>query len=510
MKSEQVVELLASIGPCLSGTLSQAIQSTSGVSAVAARKQIERAKETFAIRSFGELQLKHGEQFLYLKEQSDTPAFRLAFFKALEDSKSAYGRALFGVIARGGIVPWSGFATVSGLPLTSDSGNLTATEALWKLIEWGMLWPEHTKGGYCVRLHPHISDRRVSDRRFVARLMVEDLVLAAIRDWFRLQGMTGTLASKRDDAEPPQFGYYQWDFVAPSYISVLRTGSPETKINPGFLVADVILGRILSVRDVKYFIEKSNAIRKRFRNRPFIPFLIAEWFDIEALNLGRKHGFTFTTVKNLFGRPFYKAITSMAQIVEDKALIDDKVEEFVDLVYSISHMSSALEEAKDTIFELIISSLLTREQYTFIEHHRIFNDFNNQLFCEADILVHTENTIKVAQCKAREESEDSIAQWFNVSVPVIHSVLARQQANQAKSDFEYTYYSTSALTDDIAGSIEKINAKNLGYRVNFLDKTTIGTLLTQLPGLRRLYRLITNELPNDDLEFSLSQQDDDD
>ncbi len=206
MKSEQLVELLGSIGPCLSSTLSQAIQSTSGVSAVAARKQIERAKDTFAIRSFGELQLKHGEQFLYLKHQSDTPAFRVALMQALEDSKSAYGKALFGVVARGGVVPWSVFATVSGLPIKSETGQLTADTALEQLINWGMLCRDQTKAGLCVILHPDISKKRVSDRRLIARLMVEDLVLAAIRDWFRLQGLTGTLASRRNDSEQPQFG----------------------------------------------------------------------------------------------------------------------------------------------------------------------------------------------------------------------------------------------------------------------------------------------------------------
>jgi hypothetical protein len=262
----------------------------------------------------------------------------------------------------------------------------------------------------------------------------------------------------------------------------------------------------LSVQDVKYFIEKSNAIRKRFRNRPFIPFLIAEWFDIEALNLGRKHGFTFTTVKNLFGKPFYHAVNSIAQIVEDTAGVDDKAKEFVDLVYSISHMSSALEEAKSTIFELIVSSLLTRGQYTFIEHRRIFNDFKNELFCEADILVHTETAIKVAQCKTHKESTESISKWFNVSVPIIHSVLARQQSNQQKSYFEYTYYSTSALTAEMAQLIENINAQNRGYKVNFLDKITIAMLVADLPNLQRLYRLVTNEIPNDDLDVFLSEE----
>lgn len=504
MKSDQLVEILSSLGPCLSSQLSQAIQSKSGVTAVAARKQIERAKETFAIQSFGALQLKHGEQFLYLREQGDTPAFRRALFKALEDSKSAYGRVLSGVTARGGIVPEFMFATVSGLPVQADNGQHTAESSLDLLTTWGLLRYDLTKVGLCVLLHPDIASKRVGDRRLAARLMIENLVLAAIGDWFRLQGLIGTQASKRGDSSPPQFGYYQWDFVAPSYISALRAGSTESKINPGFIVADVILGRILSVEDVRYFVEKSNAIRRRLKNRPFIPFLIADWFDIEALNLGRKHGLTFTTVKNMFGKPVYQAINSISQIVEDTASIDAKAQDFVDLVYSIAHMSSALEEAKSTIFELIVSSLMTLNQYTYIEHHRIFNDLKHGLRCSADILVHTETSIKIARCNAYEPSPESIHNWFAVIVPIIHSVLVKQEVNRFKNSFQYMYYSTSALTAETADLLNKINSQNLGYKVAFIDKMAITMLVADLPKLQRLFQILINGAPGDNSEDFLS------
>ncbi len=491
MKTVEVSEILKTAGPSLSSLVSQKLQQNTGVTAVAARKQIERAKQAGLIKAFGELQLKSNDQFLYLEEHESTGEFRKALFSALVETRSAYAKPLLGLMARGGIIPYFVFPTISALPVQApaDSSHLVADDALSSLINWGLVYADETKAGYCVMFTPVLSEKRLSDKRLAARLVTEQIVLTALKDWYFLQGLTGAAASIRSDESPPQFAYFQWDFVAPSYISALRSIS-NSKISPGFLVADVILGRKLSEADVSYFIDKCNTIRKRHRNKPFIPFLIAEWFDKEALNLGRKHGFVFTTVKNLFGKPFYQAIDSISQVIDNKAKFETKTHDFIDLIAAISHMANAVEIAKTTIFELILVSLFTHEEYNLVEYNRLFNDFENNIACEIDVVIHQNATIQIFNCKDADLSYDRLRDWFGYTVPLVHSILTRQRRNEGVQKFHYVYCSSAQADQSIRDLVSSIKSSELPYTVDFLDVSDLNNLVKTNPRLETLFNML--------------------
>ena len=76
-----------------------------------------------------------------------------------------------------------------------------------------------------------------------ARLVVEDIMLKAVRGWARSLGLVSYDKTKirGEDAILPQVGAFARDLSAPSYLGGLIERSTEGKPCPGFLVCDIVL-----------------------------------------------------------------------------------------------------------------------------------------------------------------------------------------------------------------------------------------------------------------------------
>lgn len=159
------------------------------------------------------------------------------------------------------------------------------------------------------------------------------------------------------DEVVPQFAFYQWDFVGPTYTLPISTKGPRN-LGPGFIVADVILGRILSTNDIQVFLQKATSARQHKNNRPFMAFLIADWFEKDALLAGRREGLVFTTPKNLFGKNFSEFLDDFAQAFENKeSFLEAKPDYLLRLLSNLkmlAHLQDVLSKGKQLLFKLIV------------------------------------------------------------------------------------------------------------------------------------------------------------
>lgn len=356
-------DILGAIGPCVSSKLAAEICARQGITAATARKRIERAKKAGEILAVPGIRFKHNEQFLYASMHERTGQLQAALFEALVHSKSNFKIPLLGLQARGGIIPTYLFPAISGFPLLSREHRQNATKALSHLLETGLLIKNELADS--IELSDLFAPNIVSNARYRARLVAEQILLMAMKDWLRLQGFLGAeKCSLRNAQKAPQFGFYQWDLVAPSFISPISTRL-VTGVQPGFIVADAILGRKLSLADVTPFIHKITAIRGNTRNRPFLAILVADWFDKEAFIEGRKQGLVFTTPKNLFGKSLSELLDYFVQGLENKQsfllLKPDYMSHLANNLLALQHLTEAAGFATEHFFSLLVGACFVGE-----------------------------------------------------------------------------------------------------------------------------------------------------
>lgn len=484
--SDDVAVVLSKIGPALSSTLARALQDELNISSAAARKRIERAKIQSAIKALSGLVLKHKEQFLFTEEQEhDSAKFRISLWSALRGSR--YGTVIDGLAARGGATPLDLYPAISGLPIEKIDG-FSATDALSQLLEWRLIDVGATKAGECVWINELILPTHPSEQRILGRLTAEQLLLIALREWLQNQGLVTAKAStmRNQSEEKPQFGHFQFDFVAPSYVAALCAYRNQA-ILPGFVVADVIIGRRLDVDDVQYFISKCSAIKNKPNNRPFLAWLIADWFEQEALAIGKKHGLIFTTPKNIFGIPFRNALDSIVQIIENKDRTYEKLESVANVFTSIGHLVTTFAALKDTIFLLLMAHVYDEKSITTDLSVKVAFEKSS---AEVDLIVTFDDRLIAMECKnsATVISLESVVHWFSNVVPSLHRVLAGDSKFSKVKQFEYCFTTSGTFTPEASSFVTQVG-KNVPYSVTLKDGADVERLLYQKPmRVQELYK----------------------
>ena len=468
-----ISDILERLGPCLSSRLSTELCAVKNIKAAAARKQIERAKLAKQILSVQGIKFQHNEQFLYTKKQERTKQLQAALLDALLGSRSAYRLPMLGVQARGGLIPSYLFPTFSGFPLLSRENRQDCNSALSHLIKSELL--VHNVHSDTISMSSSFAPHPVSETRHHARLVGEDLLLLAVKDWCRLQGLlTFEKVSLRGPTDCPQFGFFQWDLVGPSYVAPLCHFSGEGVI-PGFVVVDVILGRKLSRADVTPFIHKSMTIRSNPNNRPFLAMLIADWFEKDALQDGRKMGLLFTTPKNLFNVSLAELIDDFTQAFEQKKKFLEAKPDYLHKILMnlgmIGHLQGAYQAASKQLFFLLLDYCYNRLRKTSAIYNRSL-----KLSGAVDLYLETDNEAIACQCIWKESNalvqESESLQWIESLPQLLKSLtLSKKQQTQALicTNRQFT-----------PAAIARLREASVLHPIAWLDGPTLRTLLEPL------------------------------
>ena len=252
-KSSDLIEsYLAKNGPALSSTVAGYLQGR-GLSSANSRKAIQRAGA--AVFKLSKIRFKHNDQFLYLPNQYRSAPFYQSLVAAFDEKESAYGLAVNSLIARDGLVPKPYFDIISGSPVLMKK-QLSSGSVLQRLTEIGMVEiVNHADLGECVSLTSALGDvsSLLKPSAFRSRLLAEDILLRAVQEWIRNLGLGSyNKVRTRNLKAQPQFGQFKWDVSAPSYIHPLtRYDRISSKVNPGFIVADVLLGQDVAPKHLR-------------------------------------------------------------------------------------------------------------------------------------------------------------------------------------------------------------------------------------------------------------------
>jgi hypothetical protein len=464
----EIVEILQQAGPILSSDLSAEIQKKLGLRPEASRKRIERAKTAGKIKAIEKLKFRRNEQFLYLPQHAGTTQLIQALKLGLAKAESPLYDAIMAIQARGGMILQSSFPILSGLPIMGKK-PFWAIDAQKLLLDYQLIVQKPNSLGACFQLNKEIFAQPSETRRIAARLRAEQLCIQALLDWLRLQGMVTAEKATIRGQGTPQFGHFAWDLVSPSYAHAL-TKRVEDRLLNGFVVADVCLGKTLTVSDVQYFFNKVISACSP-NNRPFISFLVGQFFEKEALLLGRKLGIMITTPTNLFGTDFGRILEEVIELLDSPEWQSEQhaieILQLMDRIAHYTHMEGLMANVLADTFEMFVAHCNTAA-WGKPMFGRKFADAKGIEY-DSDILfkIQGKGTLGI-ECKKKNRNswvtEAEVKHWFETVVPLIR--IENQKDRYFKdAPCEFSMWTNSIFHTD---ALDRLNKLQKSHANSFL------------------------------------------
>lgn len=464
-----VKNILLSQGPMRSARLAETLSKLHGLSDTAARKQISRAR--YPVMRFPIRLLPKKEAFLYIEDDRNTDRFWAALLSDLRASGSVYGLALDGLLARGGIAQRSSFGVVSGSPVAQ--AKQVPLSGVIDNLENARLIRRDDVGemGECLLLHPDIFDYP-DMHAFRARSLAEGVLMDALREWTRRLGLASYDAiaiRKGDDA--PRFSTFFWDLCGPSYLMPL-VSIKQGKRTPGFFVADVFCDRTLSLDDIQYYLRKVRVLRSMKRVRPFLPVLLADGYDKDALLAGKSVGIVMATTRNLFGEAIADALRSLLDTLTRSAAIAAKNPDKVfELLSSLSAVEGAAGNLRGALFEMIVGYLVCDVEGHSIDIGEIIYDPKTGKQAEIDVRrLKGRQECWSYECRARQPNHligaEEVKTWL-IRVDRIHRFHRAEDRFQGCT-FGFELWTTGGFDVEALTLLKREKAKrrkiSLGWR----------------------------------------------
>jgi hypothetical protein len=463
-----VEEVLKKYGPGLSSSVAEILMKSTGVSNDYARKLIQRSGP--GVLALEGIRFPRNEQFLYLQGQHKTDQFWHSLLKAFEKTGSVYGLAINSLQARDNIIPTSHFGIVSGSP-DRLKGHIAHEVVLKRLIQIGLLDTSDSESfGSCVTFAPDTPFDSGELRSLKARVVAEQILLDALRDWARKLGFGSyDRVELRSYSKQPRFGQFDWDLAAPTYVHpFVRFGDRQPK--PGFFVADVLLGKELSAADAAYFVNKAKIMRRQRNTRPFMAVLVANYFSREAFKIGKEQGLIFSTPDTLFGNGIAAALKELIQTLTNAAAAAVKNPKIIeDLFSKLGKLEGAAMNLRGPLFEMILAYLLRNDGSIDVGYQVRHPETGEP--AEVDVLVKGSGAVRACECKGYGTSRvdlDEVKEWLEKKVPKIRKYFLSQDYFR-NQEMSFEFWITGQFTRKAIDYLEAQKRRLTKYRLAWKD-----------------------------------------
>jgi len=453
----EIEGLLKHYGPTLSSNVALALAESAGLTPAAARKRVSRA--TPPVRRLAGIPFPRNARFMYLESQFGSPMYWESLAKALMDSNSALGFGIAGLRQAGGIVPARHFPIVCGAPLRQLK-HLSADTVLQRLCEAGLVKEAVVPSlGDCVALvqDEDFYERRGAEMR--ARLITENMLLAALKDWLRNLGIASYNLVQTREAEPlPQIGTIVWDLAAPSYLGHMVRRGKDGQTKPGFVVCDVNLTDHMTLSGAAPFIRKCMTLRSLPRVGPCVQILVAERFDSDAFQALRGAGVIAATPTSLFGAEIARALRELTSVLTEAAYSFYDAERFEQLLQSLGRIEGAAYQLRGTLFEYMTADAAKRLGLGDIWMNRIFKVADKGK-AEVDVLaVRANHSVTAIECKGYSPRavipDEDFRRWLKHNVPIAFRAI-RDHPDWKNLPVGFEFWTTAPISQDSLALFEK-------------------------------------------------------
>ncbi|MBN9510625.1 MAG: hypothetical protein J0I21_16130 [Alphaproteobacteria bacterium] len=476
-----VESILLADGPALSSDIARKLVAQ-GCSADVARQRISRAGPH--VRRLKGLVFPRNARFLYHEKHEGTERYWTALARDIREASPAYGPALAALQARDGVVPLEQFAIISGSPIRQQ-GHVSSETVLQRLeavhlVERGEL--QGVGPVVALRADGHLGSPNF--QRLRARLVVEKMLLLALRDWARRLGVASydKIEIRGETDRLPTFGTFNWDLCGPSYLVPIVRRERDGRPKPGFLVGDVIAGAAVDEHAVAAFIRKFSLSSYLKNLPPFMPVLVADGYTQAAFNLGRTHGIMLATPKNLFGRDLAIGLATLLETLSKAAAVAvAKPEVIGELFDKLSSIEGADRNLRGSLFELVVGHVV---QARFggsidINHLLRYDTFKAEL----DVRRVVAGEVWIYECKGYQPDHlidaPEVETWLTEKVPGIYrTTKAEDRFNSSTVHFEF--WTSGGFTDAAIAALEAARDRTKRYVIGWKDGREVRSELAKL------------------------------
>jgi len=453
----QIETILKRYGPMLSSDVAVTLVESAKLTPVAARKRVSRTMPP--VRRLAGIPFPRNARFMYLDSQFGSPMYWERLAKALMDSNSALGFGIAGLRQAGGIVPARNFPIVCGAPLRQLK-HLSADTVLQRLGEAGLIKETVVPSlGDCIALVQDEEFYKRGGAEMRARLITEDILLAAVKDWLRNLGIASyNLVQTRGRDPLPQVGTIVWDLAAPSYLGHMVRRGKDGVNKPGFVVCDVNLTGHMTMSGVAPFIRKCVTLRSLPRVGPCMQILVAERFDPDAFKALRGAGIIAATPTSLFGAEIAKALRELTSVLTEAAYSFYDTEKFEQLLQSLGRIEGAAYQLRGTLFEYMTADAAKRLGLGDISMNRIFKVADKGK-AEVDVLaVRANHSVTAIECKGYSPRavipDEDFSRWLQHNVPIAFRAI-RDHPDWKNLPIAFEFWTTASISQDSLALFQK-------------------------------------------------------
>lgn len=459
-------QILKDRGPMLSGVLAQELANHS-VNPIAARKQISRLTSPIKKLKIG---FENNQSFVYLENQADTEEYWKNLIQCLKTSAKAYYSYINAFVIHCGFIHKSQLAAYTFSPIQNLKGHSHFEGMAERLIR-NRLISDFDENIFQINSNIYGGH---NFNRFKAIQLAKRQIAEDFSSWSRNINLTSYHTARSLDITA-EFGKFQWCFTSPSYITGINRFRNK-KLLPGFIVADILIGRKLKEEDIDFFQKKIEIIKQQKNVSKFIPFLICENLEENAFKAIKSKGVVIGFVRELFGAAYSETLKLLVETVtEATKIITTNPDQFIELSKKLSELKGKFGNIKGDMLEFLVGYFYIINNKP-IEIGKIIKEKESGKNREIDVFVSTANQVRVVECKGQKSpvTKDFIATWLSDKITIIRKWLLSQD-DHCKKEIIFEIWSTSGFEEDALLLLEQHaqSVKPSKYKIEFLEKSLI-------------------------------------
>jgi hypothetical protein len=360
------------------------------------------------------------------------------------------------------------FDIISGSPELQKK-QVASSVVLQRLLSVKLLATVEIEGiGECIVLAQSVSSSTYQASILRARLLTESVLLDAIRDWAGRMNMTSPKTTRiRDESPNPKYSTFRFDLTGPCYLHPMmrhQAGSSD----PGFFVADVLLGRDIDDKMVLPFLRKCTMLSSIKGARPFLPMLIADNFTPDALRACRSRGIIATRPETVFGQDVARALADLLQTLTHTA--SATLSQIDNLFKRLATVEGSAGNLRGALFELIVGHLVRELEGGELDLGQIVLDIESGKQAEIDVRLVKQKKVMIYECKGYQPSSlvrrTEIEKWGKEKVPTIYRALKRED-RFSNASFVFEFWTCGGFDSESLEYLEYAKSSTKKYEIGW-------------------------------------------
>ena len=464
---KSIVELLDKHGPMLSGQLAKIYEQENHANNANARKAISRARSPVQKNKL--LSFQNNQVFLYLEKQYMSQQYWDSLIACIFEFSKSTATFILPLMQQGGIMS----KEVLPAYVMSPTENLTGHkryDIMYDKLEKSKIITDYDDD-YVQLSQTYFS--RTQTFNFSRAKAIELSKKLVLTDFYDMLRKTNVI-SYNNGRLWSNFAKFQWAFTAPSYLyGISKWDTKKQSFNPGFIIADIVLLKNISLNDVMFFIEKVNIIKSYKNIQNFIPVLIVDSLNPDVFDYLKSQSIAIAFIDRLFGDRYKLLLEDLVNVMTNATAMVLNNPQKVDQIFdNLLKEDGRYNNIVGDLFELLVAELYRNIGVNYLEINKQVpaHQTKSGKPKEIDVLADKNGIIYIIECKATKSMIDEtfVEKWLSEKIVDIHTYLTTIYSGKR---FEFQLWSIGGFTSTALDLLEKAKQSTEKYRIDYFNKS---------------------------------------